>query len=126
MHGASPSQILIPAGENATISCSAYGNTQEMTGTISKSGERVSSEEERKEGNLFEVSTNVTSEGTYVCTIESRKEKVESATIVKHFKCKRISIPKKCFLEENFPLFPHILIRCRYPYTASWQKFYQI
>ena len=88
MYEASPSQIYIPSGENATISCSAYGNTQEMTGTISKSGERVSSKEERKEGNLFQVKANVTSEGTYVCTIENRKEKVESATIVTHFKCK--------------------------------------
>ncbi|XP_066924227.1 protein sax-3-like [Clytia hemisphaerica] len=86
MHQTSASKIYIPSGENATISCSAYGNNHEMTGTITKSGEKISSKEEQKTGNLFEVKANVTSEGTYLCTIENRKEKAESATLVKHFK----------------------------------------
>ena len=84
MHQTSPA-VIEAIGETVNINCSAYGNTQEMTGSITRSGETISSITERKEGKLLSVKAEVTEEGTYVCSIENKKEKVESATLIKHF-----------------------------------------
>ena len=90
MHQTSPA-VIEAIGETVNINCSAYGNTQEMTGTIRNSGSIVQSVV-RKDGNLFFISANVTQGGAYVCSISNAKTKLESATLVKYFDCKILSL----------------------------------
>ena len=85
MHDSSPSYINAMTTDTTNITCSAYGNTQEMTGTITKSGRNIPFAIERREDNLFVVKAEVSEDGTYVCTIEYGKEKVESAPVVEFF-----------------------------------------
>ncbi|XP_066934901.1 uncharacterized protein [Clytia hemisphaerica] len=85
MYHSSPSYIASMTTDTTNVTCSAYGNTKEMTGTISKSGRNIPVVIEKREDNLFVVAAEITEDGTYVCTIEYGKEKVESASVVEFF-----------------------------------------
>uniref|UniRef100_A0A7M5UP31 Ig-like domain-containing protein n=2 Tax=Clytia hemisphaerica TaxID=252671 RepID=A0A7M5UP31_9CNID len=76
--------------ETVEIFCSAYGHTQNMTGTIVRMGVPVPSAVERKKDNLFLVKAQVNEDGTYVCTITNGNEKVQSASFVEKFHLKSV------------------------------------
>eukprot|EP00111_Clytia_hemisphaerica_P018024 TCONS_00053348-protein len=80
----SSSPSFIQTTKNVTsIECSAYGNTRIMTGTITRSGMPIPSVSESIKANLLNVKAVVSENGTYLCTVRSGSEKVNSATVVK-------------------------------------------
>eukprot|EP00111_Clytia_hemisphaerica_P021670 TCONS_00063718-protein len=81
----SPALITRLGRGTVEIFCSAYGNTRNMTGTIENAGYPVPNVVKTTKDNLFMVKVNVTDDGTFVCTIQSGKEKAQSATVVEQF-----------------------------------------
>jgi len=67
------------------ITCSAYGNPEEMTGTVT--GPLVTFKVIRKE-NLFLMKATVNQSGTYICTIKSKANQVQSFSVANIFSCK--------------------------------------
>ena len=88
IHASAPPLIYVPYKTAVSINCSAYGNTREMTGNITKSnGEAVPFMTERI-GNLFVVISylrKVRENGTYLCSISNGRRQVTKRTDVKIF-----------------------------------------
>ena len=82
----SPSFIKIKAGRVANIHCSAYGNSQDMSGKITRVGASAHHihEEITKSRNFISVEASVREEGTYLCKIKNNKsdKQVEAVTRV--------------------------------------------
>ena len=73
------------------ITCSAYGNPEEMTGTILSPDNRLLTFKVMREENLFLMKATVSLSGTYACTIKSKANQVQSFSVVNIFSCKLFS-----------------------------------
>ena len=71
-----------------TLTCSAYGNVGKMSGKwFSENGTTVDYIS-YKEGNIFTIRANVKKTGTYICSIKSEQEEIQTITRVNMFTCK--------------------------------------
>ncbi|XP_066922099.1 uncharacterized protein [Clytia hemisphaerica] len=81
----SPAFLKQEGGQVAEIHCSAYGNSQRMSGKITRVGSsELIQEETTRTPNLISVKASVRGEGTYRCTIRNNKsgKQVEAVTRV--------------------------------------------
>ena len=76
----------IEAVENHTLTCSAYGNIDKMSGKWSIDDE--TQVDYFSDGKIFTVRANVKKTGTYICSIKSEQEEIQTVTRVNIFTCK--------------------------------------
>ena len=80
----------IKAVGNQTLICSAYGNIGKMSGKwVSIDGTNVSYVSYRN-GDILTIKAIVNKTGTYVCTMKSETEEIQTVTRVNFFSCKFI------------------------------------
>ena len=73
---------------NQTLTCSAYGNVEKMSGKWSfADGTRMDYISYRN-GNIFTIKANVKKTGTYICSIKSEQEEIQTITRFDIFSCK--------------------------------------
>jgi len=70
------------------ITCSAYGNPEEMTGTVTSPTNPLVTFKVIREENLFLMKATVNQSGTYICTIKSKANQVQSFSVANIFSCK--------------------------------------
>ena len=78
----------ISAVENQTLACSAYGNVGKMSGKWSSVEGTTVDYISYREGNIFTIRANVKKTGTYICSIKSEQEEIQTITRVNMFTCK--------------------------------------
>ena len=81
----------IEAVGNETLICSAYGNVEKMSGKWSSVDGTRMNYISYSDGNIFTVRTNVKKTGTYICSIKSEQEEIQTVTRVNMFTCKSLS-----------------------------------
>jgi len=81
-----PLATILSVGPH-NITCSAYGNPSEMTGTVTSPENKLMTFEVIREENLFLMKATMTQSGTYICTIKSKANQVQSFTILKILSC---------------------------------------
>ena len=89
----SPPLAIQSRNKNVTLSCSAYGNVNKMSGQVTTlSGDPISYRSTTTKENLFIVKAYIEASGTYVCKIQSGKEKVQAVTSVQIYSRKTFYI----------------------------------
>ena len=87
----SPPPFKIAAGKQI-LTCSAYGNVNEMSGEFTSSTGASLSWSTSRNGNLFKIETTVTESATYICKIKSLTSNVQAFSVVEFFSRKYIII----------------------------------
>ena len=89
MHDRPPPTVQATGFYN--ITCSAYGNPAEMTGNVMSPDDPSLTFEVIREENLFVMKATAEESGTYICTIKSKDNQVQSYSIINIFSCKLIN-----------------------------------
>ena len=85
MHQSPPSFKVATVKQNLT--CSAYGNVNEMSGEFESSTGASLSWTTSRNRNLFMIETTVTESATYICKIKSLSSTVQAFSVVEFFSC---------------------------------------
>ena len=96
----SPPSKIEGATGSQVLSCSAFGNINEMSGSFQSATKGPLAWKTFRNGNLFRIEATVTESDTYICTIRNLKEQVQAFSIVKFFSCKKLR-PRQSFLCIN-------------------------
>ena len=83
-----PPTITILQNQVYNITCSAYGNPEEMTGTVMSPNNPQMTFKVIREENSFVMKATVEKSGTYICTIKSKANQVQSFSTINVFSCK--------------------------------------
>ena len=78
----------IESVENQTLTCSAYRNGKRILGSWSSVDGIRLNYTSYGDGNIFTIKTNVKKTGTYICSIKSEQEEIQTVTRVNIFSCK--------------------------------------
>ena len=101
MHQSPPSRIEDATGKQV-LTCSAYGNVNEMSGEFTSSTGTSLIWSTSRNGNLFKIETTVTESATYICKINSLSSSVQAFSVVKFFSRKIFFFITQSKIRTNF------------------------